>query len=99
MPAKEGYELGFRTFVLQGGEDGFFTEEKLVRLIQKIRKGYPDCAITLSVGEKTKTNIRGYGKQGQIAIFFVMKQQIQIIIDCFILKDFRLLVEKSVFLH
>lgn len=51
---KEGYELGFRTFVLQGGEDGFFTEEKLVRLIQKIRKGYPDCAITLSVGEKTK---------------------------------------------
>ena len=51
---KEGYELGFRTFVLQGGEDGFFTEEKLVRLIQKIRKEYPDCAITLSVGEKTK---------------------------------------------
>ena len=51
---KEGYELGFRTFVLQGGEDVFFTEEKLVRLIQKIRKGYPDCAITLSVGEKTK---------------------------------------------
>lgn len=61
---KEGYELGFRTFVLQGGEDGFFTEEKLVRLIQKIRKGYPDCAITLSVGEKTKNEYQRLREAG-----------------------------------
>ena len=49
----EGYELGFRTFVLQGGEDPFFTDEKIVHLIQKIKKKYPDCALTLSIGEET----------------------------------------------
>ena len=48
---KEGYEAGLRTFVLQGGEDGYFTEERLCALISGIHKRYPDCAITLSVGE------------------------------------------------
>lgn len=48
-----GYELGFRTFVLQGGEDPFFTDERMVTIIQKIRTTYPECAITLSVGEKS----------------------------------------------
>ena len=52
--AKEGYNLGFRTFVLQGGEDKFFTTEVLVEIIEKLRKDYPDCAITLSLGEKSK---------------------------------------------
>lgn len=61
---QEGYRLGFRTFVLQGGEDGFFTADRLVHLIQKIRKGYPDCAITLSVGEKTKDEYKRFREAG-----------------------------------
>lgn len=49
-----GYELGFRTFVLQGGEDPFFTDEKIESIVSKIRGGYPDCAITLSIGERSR---------------------------------------------
>ncbi len=52
--AEEGYRLGFRTFVLQGGEDGFFTDQILVPLIKNLKKTYPDCAITLSLGERSK---------------------------------------------
>ena len=48
---KHGYELGFRTFVLQGGEDKHFTEEILCDIVSCIRKEFPDCAITLSFGE------------------------------------------------
>lgn len=51
---REGYELGFRTFVLQGGEDGYFTDEVLTDLIEKIKTLYPDCAVTLSLGERSK---------------------------------------------
>ena len=51
---KEGYELGFRTFVLQGGEDGYYTDERIIHLIRIIKERYPDCAITLSIGEKSK---------------------------------------------
>lgn len=51
---KSGYALGFRTFVLQGGEDSYYTDERLVDIIHTIRTGYPDCAITLSLGERTK---------------------------------------------
>ncbi len=50
----EGYELGFRTFVLQGGEDVFYTDDVLVPLIKKIKNSFPDCAITLSLGERPK---------------------------------------------
>lgn len=49
----QGYELGFRTFVLQGGEDGYFTDERLAQIVSSIRKNFPDCAITLSVGERS----------------------------------------------
>ena len=49
--AKTGYELGFRTFVLQGGEDGWFTVPRLADIVSDIHKSWPDCAITLSVGE------------------------------------------------
>lgn len=49
-----GYGLGFRTFVLQGGEDGWFTQEKLEEIVYAIKDGYPDCAITLSIGERSK---------------------------------------------
>lgn len=47
-----GYALGFRTFVLQGGEDAFFTDDVLVDIVGAVRKKYPDCAITLSLGER-----------------------------------------------
>ena len=51
---KEGYALGFRTFVLQGGEDGFFTDEVLCDLIKKIKNLFPECAVTLSLGERRR---------------------------------------------
>ena len=61
---KNGYELGFRTFVLQGGEDPYFTDEKIVDIVKKIRNSYPDCAITLSIGEKNKESYRLYKEAG-----------------------------------
>lgn len=54
----EGYDLGFRTFVMQGGEDGTFTDGFLVPLIQEIKHRYPDCAITLSLGERSRESYR-----------------------------------------
>lgn len=48
----KGYGLGFRTFVLQGGEDPYYTDEMLVDIISAIKRKYPDCAITLSLGER-----------------------------------------------
>jgi len=49
-----GYNLGFRTFVLQGGEDPYFSDEVLVDLITEIKKRHPDCAVTLSLGERSR---------------------------------------------
>ena len=51
---QEGYGLGFRTFVLQGGEDGYYTDEILCDIIREIKKQYPDCAVTLSLGERSR---------------------------------------------
>ena len=51
---REGYALGFRTFVLQGGEDLYFNDERMCKIVAEIRKNYPDVAITLSLGEKTR---------------------------------------------
>ena len=48
-----GYELGFRTFVLQGGEDAYFTDEILCSILMKLKAKHNDCAITLSVGERS----------------------------------------------
>ena len=48
-----GYKLGFRTFVLQGGEDGYFTDDVMCGIISQIKAKYPDCAITLSLGERS----------------------------------------------
>ncbi len=50
----EGYSLGFRTFVMQGGEDLHFIDTLMVEIISEIKKRYPDCAVTLSLGERTK---------------------------------------------
>lgn len=49
----KGYEMGFRTFVLQGGEDAYWSDEHLVVLIEEIKRKYPDCAVTLSLGERS----------------------------------------------
>jgi len=49
----EGYQLGFRTFVMQGGEDGYYTDERMVSIVGKIKTLYPDCAVTLSLGERS----------------------------------------------
>ena len=49
-----GYDLGFRTFVLQGGEDPWFTRERITELVRAIKGKFPDCALTLSVGEKDR---------------------------------------------
>lgn len=49
-----GYSCGLRTFVLQGGEDGHYTDERMVALVQRIRTEFPDCAITLSLGERSR---------------------------------------------
>ncbi len=53
-----GYALGFRTFVLQGGEDGFYTDEVLCGIIEKIKKNHPDCAVTLSLGERSEESYK-----------------------------------------
>lgn len=51
---RTGYGLGYRTFVLQGGEDPWYTPERIEDLVRTIKKDYPDCAVTLSVGEHPK---------------------------------------------
>lgn len=51
-----GYQLGFRTFVLQGGEDAYFTDDRLVPLIRSIKANCPGCAVTLSLGERSRTS-------------------------------------------
>ena len=50
----EGYEGGFRTFVLQGGEDGWFTDERMCQIIRSIKERWPDCAVTLSLGQRSR---------------------------------------------
>ena len=50
---EEGYNLGFRTFVLQGGEDGYYTDKVLCGILAEIKSRFPECAVTLSLGERT----------------------------------------------
>lgn len=61
---REGYKLGFRTFVLQGGEDLSYSREKMADIISAIRSSFPDCAITLSIGEKSFDDYLAYYKAG-----------------------------------
>ena len=61
---RAGYGLGFRTFVLQGGEDPFFTTERLAELVRAIKRAYPDCAVTLSVGEKDRATYQAWFDAG-----------------------------------
>ncbi len=59
-----GYALGFRTFVLQGGEDGWFTDERMVRIVGAIKSRFPDCAVTLSIGERSKESYQALFQAG-----------------------------------
>lgn len=61
---KLGYSFGFRTFVLQSGEDAYFTDEKICDILQTIKQLYPDVAITLSIGEKTRQQYQMYYDAG-----------------------------------
>ncbi|MGI6751728.1 MAG: [FeFe] hydrogenase H-cluster radical SAM maturase HydE [Anaerovoracaceae bacterium] len=61
---QEGYELGFRTFVLQGGEDPGFHEDKMMDLIGEIKSRWPDCSLTLSLGEKPREIYQNYFDSG-----------------------------------
>jgi biotin synthase len=61
---KQGYGLGFRTFVLQSGEDVFFTDEMMCDIISEIKKLYPDCAVTLSLGEKPYNTYKAFFDAG-----------------------------------
>lgn len=61
---KIGYKLGYRTFVLQGGEDPYFTDNKMVSILKAIKEKYNDCAITLSFGEKTYESYKKFYHAG-----------------------------------
>ena len=61
---KSGYSLGFRTFVLQGGEDGYYTDEVMCDIVSEIKSLYHDCAVTLSLGERTEESYRRLFESG-----------------------------------
>lgn len=61
---KNGYQLGFRTFVLQSGEDYAYSDDEFTDIITSIRGNYPDCAITLSIGERSKETYQRFYEAG-----------------------------------
>ena len=79
-----GYKNNLRTFVLQGGEDMYFSDDKMIQIIKEIKNKYPECAITLSIGEKTRASYQNnFVRWSRIDICFVMKQLIFHIIKNF----------------
>lgn len=62
--AEEGYNLGYKTFVLQGGEDDYFTDEMIVQIVSGLKNKYSDCAVTLSIGEKSFHSFKRYYEAG-----------------------------------
>lgn len=61
---KKGYELSFRTFVLQGGEDLSYSDDDICDIVRSIKELYPDCAVTLSIGEKERKTYEKYFEAG-----------------------------------
>lgn len=59
-----GAELSFKTFVLQGGEDGYYTDDMICDIVSRIKDKHPDCAVTLSIGEKSRESYRRYFDAG-----------------------------------
>lgn len=62
--AVNGYELGFRTFVLQGGEDTAYSDKDICDMVSSIKELFPDCAVTLSIGEKSYESYKAYREAG-----------------------------------
>lgn len=62
--ADEGYSLGFRTFILQGGEDAYFNDDLICEIVRKIKARYPDCAVTLSMGERSYESYKALRQAG-----------------------------------
>ena len=62
--ATYGYDLGFRTIVLQGGEDMFYTDDMIVDIIKSVKKEHSDCAVTLSIGEKSYESYKAFFDAG-----------------------------------
>nr|WP_246208668.1 [FeFe] hydrogenase H-cluster radical SAM maturase HydE [Anaerotalea alkaliphila] len=60
----EGKRLGYRTYVLQGGEDPYYTDERIVEMVRAIKERDPECAVTLSVGEKERESYERYYQAG-----------------------------------
>ena len=61
---RAGYGLGFRTFVLQGGEDYFYSDEDIAAIVRAIKAQHPDCAVTLSIGERSRETYALWKKAG-----------------------------------
>ena len=61
---RAGYGLGFRTFVLQGGEDYFYSDEDIAAIVRAIKTQHPDCAVTLSIGERSRETYALWKKAG-----------------------------------
>ncbi len=59
-----GYDLGFRTFVMQGGEDLYYSDNMMCDIISSIKEKHPECAVTLSIGEKSKETYKAYKQAG-----------------------------------
>lgn len=81
---KEGYDLGFRTFVLQGGEDGYYTDERIIHLIRMIKEQYPTAPSPSPSVKNQKKVTRLTSMQAPTVIFCVMKLIITNITDSFI---------------
>lgn len=61
---RTGYALGFRTFVLQGGEDPFYSDERIEEMVVQMKQQFPDCAVTLSIGEKSRESYERFFQAG-----------------------------------
>ena len=61
---RQGYQLGFRTFVLQGGEDPHYSDDDICRLVSSIKNAHPDCAVSLSIGERSRESYQAYFDAG-----------------------------------
>ena len=61
---RSGYEYGFRTFVLQSGEDPYYDADTICSVVRRIKEEFPDCAVTLSIGEKSYEEYKAYKDAG-----------------------------------
>ena len=76
---RDGYVLGYKTFVLQGGEDPYYTDDMICEIVSKIHSEYTDCAVTLSIGEKSKESYRRYFDAGAERYLLRMKRRTKLI--------------------